>query len=195
MTISNEARTFIKRHEAFEPDWYKCSADVWTIGYGHAVFVKYRDPSDEDLPDEMSAPLTRAQAEALLDSDIDRFEQCVNKLVDVKLTQGQFDALVSFAFNVGCGRNGLAGSTLLDLLNDTAYEQAAEEFERWIYAGGEKLDGLVNRRRGERSMFESDTEGALAIETKNLTPVPVRDVQMMETDKIDPEQYPIRTVA
>lgn len=113
--------------------------EPWTIGYGHTGGVKKGDVITED------------EAVRLLYSDASRFESAVNKLVDVPLTQYQFDALTSFTFNTGEGN--LSRSTLLKKLNQGDYDGAASEFGRWVYASGKKLNGLVRRRKAEEAMF------------------------------------------
>ena len=80
--------------------------------------------------------------------------QAVDRLVKVPLTQNQFDALVSFVFNIGDG--AFAASTLLRYLNKGRYQEAAVEFMRWIHAGGKRLDGLIRRRRAEQELFLRD---------------------------------------
>ncbi len=110
---------------------YRDSAGVWTIGYGHTRIAK------------KGLHITQRKADDLLREDLAGFEKYVNGL-GVCRTQGQFDALVDFAFNLGTG--SLGGSTLLEKIRrgaDTAEIQA--EFRRWVYAGGKKLDGLVRR--------------------------------------------------
>jgi hypothetical protein len=95
--------------------------------------------------------ITKEEAEKLLRKDVARFEDAVNSLVKVSLNQGQFDALVSFAFNLGSG--ALAESTLLRLLNAGDYEGAAAQFDRWVKAGAVTLEGLVRRRNAEEALF------------------------------------------
>jgi lysozyme len=96
---------------------------------------------------------TQEQAEAWLLEDIALCEQDVNTHVEVPLTQGEFDALVDFAFNLGCG--SLNGSTLLRLLNAGDFHGAAAEFEKWDHAGGKVVAGLLRRRQAERTEFNT----------------------------------------
>lgn len=112
-----------------------------TIGYGHKLLP------GESYPNGITEP----KADQLLDSDLVRTEDGVNSLVRVPLTQGQFDALVDFAYNLGIG--SLAESTLLRLLNQGNYAGAADQFTRWDYAGDEVSPGLLRRREAEREMF------------------------------------------
>jgi GH24 family phage-related lysozyme (muramidase) len=93
------------------------------------------------------------QATEWLRNDLERFEGCVNRYVRVEMTQSQFDALASFTYNLGCG--ALKKSTLLRKLNAEDYSGAADEFGRWVKAGGRRLRGLVTRRAKERDVFLS----------------------------------------
>jgi lysozyme len=131
---------FIKQFEGLRLDAYQCSAGVWTIGYGHT--------GKGVVP---GVRIDEAEAEALLRYDVEKFERGVAELVTVPLSQNQFDALVCFAFNLGLG--ALRSSTLLRKLNDMDKLGAAEEFLRWVYAGGKKLKGLETRRQAERALF------------------------------------------
>ena len=131
----------IKSHEGLRLNAYKCPAGVWTIGYGHTSGVA------------PGMKIIEANAENLLKEDLLRFEIAVNRLVEVPLNQHQFDALVSFCFNVGIG--AFENSTLLILLNKGRYEEAAYQFPRWVHGGGQKLPGLIRRRKEERGLFLS----------------------------------------
>jgi lysozyme len=111
----------------------------WTIGYGSTSGVT------------RSMVITEAQAEQMLAADLVRFERAVERLVRVPVTQGQFDALVSFTYNVGEGN--FTKSTLLRKLNAGDAAAAAEQFSRWVNAAGKVLPGLVKRRAAERAMF------------------------------------------
>ena len=130
----------IKGFEGLRLAAYQDSAGVWTIGYGHTAGVQ---PGDR---------ITTAEAEQLLRQDTAWAQQAVRDLVRVPLSQGQFDALTSFTFNLGAG--ALESSTLLRKLNagDTAGAQA--EFGRWIHADGQVLPGLVRRRAAEAALFD-----------------------------------------
>jgi lysozyme len=130
----------VKKHEGLRLEAYLPTPnDVWTIGYGHTHTTK------------QGQKITEAQAEALLRRDITWAEKAVNKSVVVPLTQNQFDALVSFVFNVGEG--AFATSTLLRLLNSGEYEGAANQFLRWNRQKGRVLNGLTKRREEERALF------------------------------------------
>lgn len=139
--VSATGLALIKRWEGCKSNAYLCPAKVWTIGYGHTKTVK------------PGMKITIDQAEELLKQDLAVFEQAVVRLVTVPLSQNQFDALVSFAFNVGT--NALANSTLLSLLNRKNYLGAAEQFLRWTKAGNVTLKGLVERRKKEYELFMS----------------------------------------
>ena len=113
--------------------------EPWTIGWGHTGGVKRGDTC------------TQAQADAWLLQDLDRFEQAVERLVSVTLTQNQFDALVSFAYN--CGQGSLQTSTLLRKLLAGDYAGAQQQFSRWNRANGKEMPGLTRRRAAEAELF------------------------------------------
>ncbi len=142
MNISKKGIDLIKRFEGCRLKAYKCPAGVWTIGYGHTNNVR---------PDDI---ITQNDAEELLKRDLKVHEDNVKRVVKIALTQNQFDALVSFEYNVGYG--AFANSTLLKLLNAGNYNGASKQFERWVYAGDRVLEGLVKRRKAERELFLSD---------------------------------------
>lgn len=136
------AADFIARWEGFRREAYKCPAGVWTIGYGHTKGVK---EGDEISP---------AEAEQLLVEDLTAIADDLNRLVNVPVSEGQYIALLSLAFNIG--GTALKKSTLLFHLNHKRYDEAAEEFDKWIYAGGKVSEGLKRRRAAERKLFEND---------------------------------------
>jgi lysozyme len=141
MRISQEGVNLIKHFEGCRLEAYKCPAGVWTIGYGHTKGVKEGDAIEQEA------------AEAFLIEDLEAFEQAVTRLVEVPLTQQQFDALVSWTFNLGAGN--LAESTLLRKLNNYQYAEVPEQMMRWVRAGGQVLDGLVKRRAAEAALFQN----------------------------------------
>ena len=144
MKISDAGIALIKSFEGLRLEAYPDPAtggDPWTIGYGHTGEVR---------PDMV---ITEAEAEQLLRQDIVQFEMCVNRLLQVSVTQGQFDALVSFAFNLGCGN--LRKSTLLRKLNAGDADGAAAEFAVWNRAAGRVMAGLTRRREAERDLFSA----------------------------------------
>ncbi|EBO0868514.1 lysozyme [Salmonella enterica] len=116
----------------------------WTIGYG------WTHPVD-GKPVKPGMKIDQDTADRLLKTGLVSYENDVLKLVKVKLTQGQFDALVSFAYNVGS--RSLSTSTLLKKLNGGDVNGAADEFPRWNKAGGKVMGGLTRRREAERSLF------------------------------------------
>jgi len=120
---------------------YQDSVDVWTIGYGHT----------KDVHQGMS--ITQAQAEQLLQEDLEEFEAAVTDAVSIDLNPNRFAALVSFCFNLGAG--SLFQSTLLRVLNQGDVQAAANEFPRWNKAGEQVLLGLTRRRLAERALFLS----------------------------------------
>jgi lysozyme len=140
MNISEAGLSLIKESEALRLDSYQDSVGVWTVGYGHT------GPEVKE-----GLHITEDAANALLLGDVETVEKCINNSIRVVLTQGQFDALCSFAFNLGC--RALLNSTLLRKLNDGDDTGAAEEFSRWNHAGGVELAGLTKRRAAEAEMF------------------------------------------
>lgn len=145
--ISSDGLTIIKHFEGRELKAYQDSVGVWTIGYGHTSAAG----SPRVTP---GMTISEQQAEDILKQDLDLFENGVRDLVKVAINRDQFAALVSFAFNVGLG--ALAESTLLRKLNAGDYSGAANEFPRWVKAGGNTLPGLVRRRDAERALFLSE---------------------------------------
>ena len=137
----------IKKFEGFRAKPYACPAGVATIGYGSTY---YADGKPVKLTD---APITEAQAQELLQATLAKYEACVNGAVKMPINQNQFDALVSFTYNVGC--SAFRTSTMLRLLNQGYEPQAAAQFARWNRGGGKVLAGLVSRRAAERALFES----------------------------------------
>jgi len=141
MKISQSGINLIKQFEGFSATPYKDIAGLLTIGYGHLI-----------LPGEHFGAISSVEAAALLIRDIaDKAEYFVNKFVTVDLLQNEFDALVSFTYNVG-GAN-FQKSTLLKLLNAGKKEDVPQEFLKWDNAGGHKSEALLKRRRLEAKLF------------------------------------------
>ena len=139
MKTSNKGIDFIKKYEGFRAKAYRCRANVLTIGYGHTLNVKSTDV------------ITLDEAEVFLRQDVEFAEKEVNKH-NLNINQNQFDALVSFVFNLGVGN--FARSTLLRKIKSNANDPTIKkEFERWIYAGGKVLNGLVRRRKEEADLY------------------------------------------
>ncbi|HFZ2331078.1 TPA: lysozyme [Citrobacter freundii] len=149
MRISENGTALIKQFEGCSLTAYPdpgTGSDPWTIGYG------WTKPVD-GKPVKRGMTIDQATAVRLLKTGIVSYENDVSKLVKVRLTQGQFDALVSFAYNVGT--RALSTSTLLKKLNAGDYDGAADEFLRWNKAGGKVMPGLTSRRKAERDVFLS----------------------------------------
>ena len=140
MKTSRAGIDLIKQFESFSSEPYLCPGNVWTNGYGHTKGVT-----------KTTKPITPTDGEALLAEDLVEFEDAVTDALVVPVTQGQFDALVAFSFNVGAG--AFRKSTLLKKLNAGDAVGAAAEFLRWNKAKGRVLGGLVRRRKAERDMF------------------------------------------
>lgn len=134
---------FISKFEGFSPTIYICPAGWKTIGYGHAL-----KKGEEELFKE---PITPETALEILRKDVEEAERAVSRLIVSPLHDYQFDALVSFTFNLGSG--ALQRSTLRSMLNRGEYVDAANEFPKWSYAGGRWLKGLYRRRVAEQQMF------------------------------------------
>jgi lysozyme len=147
MVTSENGIKLIERFEGFRSEPYLCSAKVPTIGIGS---TRYANGANVRLTDPA---ITLAQAKMLLAQTIKPFENAVNRYVQVKINQNQYDALVCFAYNVGW--QALRTSTLLRKLNAGDIQGAANEFEKWNKAGGRKIQGLVNRRLAEKALFLS----------------------------------------
>lgn len=141
MKFSAAGLELIKRSEGFRSHTYLDVAGFPTIGYGHRLLH----------PESFPNGIDEAQAAEILVSDVRDAEQAVGRLVKVPLSQGEFDALVDFCFNLGQGK--LAGSTLLKKLNDGQYGQAAEELLRWDHAGAQENSGLKARREAEFALW------------------------------------------
>ena len=136
---------------------YKDVAGLPTIGYGHLLTRSELTSGKITINGSTKYwrdGLTEQEADDLLDQDLDHFEDAVNKYVKVKLTQYQFEALVSFAFNVGVG--AFTDSTLLKRVNSNDWHDVPNQFRRWVYAGGKKVKGLVNRRESEISLWQGE---------------------------------------
>ena len=157
MQMSENGKKLLAQWEGIEEKAYKDSVGKLTIGVGHLI-----------LPDELSSGkitiqgqavsyangLTNEQVFDLLAQDLVRFEEGVNNLVTVSLTQNQFDALVSFSFNLGV--SSLKESTLLKRINAKDFDDVPNQFMRWVKAGGKTVQGLVNRRANEVKLWKGE---------------------------------------
>lgn len=140
MRISLNGISLIKSFEGLRLEAYKDIVGVWTIGYGH---------TGGDVRPGLT--ITEPQAVDLLHVDLGKFEDGINAMVKVTLTQNQFDALCSFTYNVGLGN--FQKSTLLKKLNASDFKGASLEFAKWRSAGGKVVPTLVRRRAEEESLF------------------------------------------
>ncbi|MCM6990319.1 lysozyme [Enterobacter hormaechei] len=146
MQTSDKGIALIKQFEGCKLTAYQDSVGIWTIGYG------WTQPVD-GKPIRAGMTIKQETAERLLKTGLVSYESDVSRLVKVGVTQGQFDSLVSFTYNLGA--RSLSTSTLLRKLNAGDYAGAADEFLRWNKAGGKVLNGLTRRREAERALFLS----------------------------------------
>ena len=142
MEMSRVGIELIKQFEGCRLKAYKDAVGVWTIGYGHTVDVKE------------GIEISQHQAEVILEVDLREYEGYINKYVQVPLTQNQFDAFVSWVYNLGVGN--LRSSTMLRVLNEGKYSEVPYQIKRWNKAGGKVLRGLVRRREAEADLFDDD---------------------------------------
>lgn len=150
LSLSDKGLDFIERHEVLREKVYQDSAGNPTIGYGHRIW-----PSEAE---DFRQPIDKDTARQLLSMDVELAEQAVRRHAkDVPLTQNEYDALVSFVFNVGGGQKGFAGSSVLGQLKAGDYRAAAEEMSKWVHITKDGkpalVPGLVSRRNDEQSLF------------------------------------------
>lgn len=141
--VTEEGLNLIKRFEGFSPNIYICPAGYPTIGYGHVVLTQERE--------QFAAGITPVQATELLRKDVRIAERAVLRLISVPLTDVQFDALVSFTFNLGAG--ALQRSTLRRKVNRGEHETVPAELLKWVWVAGKRLPGLLSRRRLEGQRY------------------------------------------
>jgi len=158
MNVSDKAIKMIVHHEGLRLKPYRCPAKLWTIGVGHVLYPEQGKLSINErdgfaLKQEDNRTFTQEEVSNILKADLKRFEQEVDRFITTQLSQGMFDALVSFSFNVGLGT--LQRSTLRQKLNRGDKEGAAEELLKYCMAGGKILKGLQNRRLDEKALFLS----------------------------------------
>jgi lysozyme len=158
MKVSAKALEVIRHHEGVRQRPYRCPAKLWTVGVGHVLYpeqgkLKIEDRDGFPLRPEDYRLYSMEEVNGILAADLQRFERGVEQFIPVKLTQGQFDSLVSFSFNVGLGT--LQRSTLRQKVLRGDMQGAAEELLKYCMAGGKPLKGLQNRRIDERAMFLS----------------------------------------
>ena len=149
MKASKKCIDLIKKYEGFSSNPYLCSASVPTIGFGSTYYLDGRKVTLKDNK------ISLLEAESLLINSLTQtYEKSVLKLVKTALNQNQFDALVSFVYNLG--ENSLKKSTLLKKVNANPSDPTIkDEFMKWVFAGGKKLSGLENRRREETELYFS----------------------------------------
>jgi lysozyme len=140
MNISQEGISLIKKFEGCELEAYKCAAGVWTIGYGHTKDVKEGDS------------ILKEDAESMLVHELQEYCNDVDIAVKVDLKQNEFDALVSWTYNLGL--TNLNSSTMLKVLNEGKHDEVPAQMKRWNKASGQVKQGLVRRREAEALMFE-----------------------------------------
>ena len=148
MKISEKGLDLIKMFEGFRSNPYLCPAGVPTIGYGS---TRYNNGNKVTMNDKA---ISKEYATGMLEYQCNTiYGDAVNDYTTIMNNQNQFDALTSFTYNLGTGN--LKSSTLLKKHNKGDFGGAANEFEKWIYANGEVLEGLVRRREEERKLYES----------------------------------------
>jgi lysozyme len=144
---SKEAIKLIRHHEGVRNKPYKCPAGLFTVGIGHLI------GDGKTLPASWNRTFTNEEIDGILKSDLSRFELGISKMLpNVQLKQHEFDALVSFCFNLGLGC--FQRSTIRQALLRGDKEQAMESLMKYCRAGGKILRGLENRRKDERRLFE-----------------------------------------
>ena len=151
MTTTNYlsiAKALVIKWESLRLNAYQDVGGLWTIGYGH--LIKANEPYH---PYGTQKTISIVEAVELLLKDMSSAIDCVNRKVKVPLTTNQRAALISFVFNVGCG--AFSDSTMLRKINASDFSGASDEFDKWIYAKGKKIDGLANRRMNEKQIFNS----------------------------------------
>jgi len=157
VNVSPQAIRTIKHHEGVRLRPYRCPALLWTVGVGHVLYpeqgrLKLEDRKGYALKDGDNRVWTQGEVDALLRSDLARFESGVARMCPAATSsQGRFDALVSFSFNVGLGT--LQRSTLRAKFNRGDFAGAAQEFLKFTRGGGKVLKGLINRRNDELRMY------------------------------------------
>jgi lysozyme len=146
--LSEAGARFIGHFEGFRANLYNDAAGHCTIGYGHLV---HHGPCNGSEPAEFKHGISEHAAEELLLRDAQAAADAVHRSVRVPLNQAQFDALVSFVYNLGAG--AFESSTLLKDLNARRFDAVPGQLEEWVHAGGQVLAGLVARRKAEARLF------------------------------------------
>ena len=147
MNVSKAAIALIKHHEGVRSRPYRCPANLWTVGVGHLI------GDGKSLPDSWNRTFSQEEIDGILKSDLRRFELGVSKMLpNVPLRQHEFDAIISFCFNLGLGC--FQRSTIRQALLRGDKTQAMESLVKYCRAGGKILRGLQLRRLDERALFE-----------------------------------------
>ena len=146
MKVSNKGLELIKEFEGFSANAYLCSAKKATIGYGNTFW-------EDGAPVKIGDQISKERAETLLKHVVDNFSVAVEVDIKIEVSQNQFDAMVSLAYNIGLG--AFKNSTLLRQLNRGNFVGASQEFLRWDKSNGKPLLGLTRRREREKLLFES----------------------------------------
>jgi lysozyme len=142
MRVSEQGIDFIKEWESLALAPYNDGAGYMTIGYGHRIRA-----------DEEFGTITEAQARDLLMADVEHVEIALTDAIEKEISQAQFDACCSLAFNIG--NHAFTRSTLIQKLNTGRARECGPQFDRWVFAGYKKMAGLVKRRAAERKLFET----------------------------------------
>ena len=140
MTASPRAYSLIKQFEGLRLRSYRDVTGVWTVGYGTTAGAH----ADQTITEE--------QADALLRQEVERLEPILSAAITAPVAQAQFDACVSFAYNLGAG--AFSRSTLLKKINAGDMLGASAEFPKWVFASGREMPGLVHRRAEEKAVFD-----------------------------------------
>lgn len=162
MRLTQEGLDLIKSFEGFSAKWYKCPANVWTIGYGHTAAAG--PPSYTPLQ-----KITREEGENILRSDLAKYEQAVMDAVNVPITDEQYSALVSFCYNVGPG--AFKRSSVLKAVNSNRHDLVPSRLALFTQGGGKVLKGLVRRRQAEGQLYASGSDDDKVYPSTEVTPV------------------------
>lgn len=166
MKISVNGANFIKSFEGLALKAYRDSAGVLTIGYGHT--------SEAGLPKVYpNMTMTKKEADLLFLNDIKKYEKCVTNNVKVNLNQNQFDAMVSFCYNVGCEK--FIKSSVLKNLNKGEFSKVPDSLMLYVYSNKKKLNGLIKRRSAEVELFLRDVPNSSAEASKKFY-VPFKEI-------------------
>ena len=145
MKVSKNGIHLIKHFEGVRQKPYKCAAGLWTVGCGHLI------GNGQQLPESWNRVFSLVEIDTLLAKDLERFERGVSKLISIPLKQNEFDALVSFAFNLGLGC--LQRSTLRQKLNRNDKFGAIQSWLKYNKVNGQISNGLIRRRNAEVTLF------------------------------------------